>query len=582
MTGSEPTHIEQLTFAAETLSQWREGKGRHHDWPVVYLINNDKKIYVGESTRVKHRLFQHLADSMKPGNPKKGLREIRIVLNDEFNKSACLDLESRLIAWLHADSHFDPVNRNDGQQNAGYFERESRYQAIFDEVFEGLRAAGLFTRKVSEIENLNMFKLSPFKALNDEQLVAVDQIVEGLFADFEADTKAGVPQKSLSVIQGGPGTGKTIVAIYLLKLLRDIQDSHGDPDSEEDGRFSDFFQSGNFEMLSGKKIGFVVPQSSLRKTITKVFRRTPGLGKVKVLSPYTVASKPDHWDLLIVDEAHRLTHRGAGATRGQFNANSRALFGDDADEKTAVDWIIAKSDHQVFLVDGEQTVRPADVPAEVTRSLVRRAKDSHRYYSLESQMRVSAGDDYLEFARDLLTENPQHPSVPSSYDLRFFDDLHEMRTLIEQREEEVGLSRMVAGYAWPWASKGDLTEDAPYDIELDGARVRWNRTHIDWISSPTSHEEVGCVHTTQGYDLNYAGVIIGPDIRWDEATQQIVAVRESHFDPEVRTVRDQDELLEYIRNAYYVLLTRGMRGTYIYVCDPALRERIRSLFTNQP
>ena len=577
MTSSNPTYVETFPFSAETVGHWREARGRHHDWPVVYLINNDKKIYVGESTRVKHRLSQHLADSKKPGSPKKGLREIRVVLNDEFNKSACLDLESRLIAWLHADSHFQPVNRNDGQQNAGYFERESRYQPIFDEVFERLRSAGLFTRKATEIENLNMFKLSPFKALNDEQLVAVDQIVEGLFADMEGDARTGVPQGSLSVVQGGPGTGKTIVAIYLLKLLRDIQDSHGDPDPDEDGRFSEYFQPGHAELLAGKKIGFVVPQSSLRETIKKVFRRTPGLGKVKVLSPYTVASKSEHWDLLIVDEAHRLTHRGAGATRGQFNANSRSLFGDRADEVTAVDWITAKSDHQVFLVDGDQTVRPADVPASVTRSLVRRAKDAHRYYSLESQMRVAAGTDYLAFARDLFTETPQPPNISSNYDFRFFDDLSEMRSAIREKEEVVGLSRMVAGYAWPWASKGNLTEAAPYDITLDGEQMRWNRTHTDWISTDTSHEEVGCVHTTQGYDLNYAGVIIGPDIVWDDVTQKIVAVRESHFDPEVRSVRDQDELLEYIRNAYYVLLTRGMLGTFIYVCDPGLRERLKRL-----
>lgn len=581
MTSFEATKIEKLVFSAESVSQWREAKGRHHDWPVVYLIHNEKRIYVGESTRVKYRLFQHLADSRKPESLKKGLKETRIILNDEFNKSACLDLESRLISWLHADSQFDPVNRNDGQQNSGYFERESRYQGIFEQVFESLRVAGLFTRKVSEIENLNMFKLSPFKALNDEQLVTVDRIVEGLFADFEVDAQEGVPQKSLSVVQGGPGTGKTIVAIYLLKLLRDIQDSHGDLDPEEDGRFSDFFKPGNIELVKGKRIGFVVPQSSLRQTISKVFRRTPGLSKVKVLSPYTVASKPEHWDLLIVDESHRLTHRGAGATRGQFNSNSRALFGDRADEVTAVDWIISRSDHQVFLVDGEQTVRPADVPAEVTRSLIGRAKDSHRYYPLESQMRVSAGNDYLDFARALLTEHPHRPSVPETYDLRFFDDLREMRTLIQQKEEEVGLSRMVAGYAWPWASKGDLTDGAPYDIHLDGERARWNRTHVDWISSATSAEEVGCVHTTQGYDLNYAGVIIGPDIVWDEKSQQVVAVRESHFDPEVRSVRNQDELLEFIRNAYYVLLTRGMRGTYIYVCDPNLRTRIRALLASE-
>lgn len=567
MTSSRRSQIETFPFTQENVRSWRDPKGRHHDWPVVYLLHDDQRIYVGESTRARGRLRQHLEDKEK-----RTLKETRIILNEEFNKSACLDLESRLIAWFHADSQFKPINRNDGQQNSNYFERATRYQKIIDDVFEQLREAGLFTRPAPQIENLNIFKLSPFKALNAEQLVAVDGIVEGLFEDL----KTG--ESSMSVVQGGPGTGKTIVAIYLLKLLRDIQQATADPDPDEDGRFSDFFFSGYREALNGLSIGLVVPQQSLRKTIHNVFRRTPGLSRVKVLSPYTVANSDDHWDILVVDEAHRLTHRGSGMTIGQFRQRNEKLFGDKAEGKTAIDWVKAKSNHQVFLVDGDQTVRPADVPVKTIQSLKQVAQSEGRLYSLESQMRVNAGDDYLHFARALLTNKPVAPVVPDTYDLRFYSDLGKMRAAISEQEEAVGLSRMVAGYAWPWKSKGDTTEEAAYDIEIDGTRFRWNRTDIDWIASETSAEEVGSVHTVQGYDLNYAGVIIGPDIAWDEATSSVKAVKSQHFDTEVKRVKDENNLLEYILNSYYVLLTRGMLGTYIYIYDEALRNRLQPLF----
>ncbi|HHU07599.1 MAG TPA: DUF2075 domain-containing protein, partial [Clostridiaceae bacterium] len=386
---------------------------------------------------------------------------------------------------------------------------------------------------------------------------------------------------SMSVVQGGPGTGKTIVAIYLLKLLRDIQLATTDPDPDEDGRFSDFFFSGYREALQDLSIGLVVPQQSLRKTIHNEFRRTPGLNKVRVLSPYTVANSEEDWDILVVDEAHRLTQRGSGMTIGQFRQRNQKLFGEDAAGKTAIDWVRAKSKHQIFLVDGDQTVRPADVPVHVIQTLKHTAQNDGRLYSLESQMRVTAGDGYLNFARALLTNRPLTPVVPDTYDLKFFSDLAAMREAISQREQEVGLSRMVAGYAWPWKSKGDSSDEAPYDIEVDGVQLRWNRTDTDWIASASSPQEVGSVHTVQGYDLNYAGVIIGPDIIWDEESQSIKAVKANHFDTEVKRVKDENDLLEYIVNSYYVLLTRGMLGTYIYVYDEALRKRLEKLFVSR-
>jgi DUF2075 family protein len=172
-------------------------------------------------------------------------------------------------------------------------------------------------------------------------------------------------------------------------------------------------------------------------------------------------------------------------------------------------------------------------------------------------------------------------SVPrpdfGDYDLRFFDDLGEMRRAIRDRDHEVGLSRLVAGYAWDWVSRRD---PASFDIELDGERMRWNSTDKDWINSPGSLDEVGSIHTVQGYDLNYAGVIIGPDLRLSpggEIVADRVAYRDKKGKENTGHLKDaftDADLLTFIRNIYGVLLTRGMLGTYVYVRDPGLRGLI--------
>ena len=160
-----------------------------------------------------------------------------------------------------------------------------------------------------------------------------------------------------------------------------------------------------------------------------------------------------------------------------------------------------------------------------------------------------------------------------------FDSVVEMRDEIRKRDHEVGLSRLVAGFAWPWKTKKDRSA---YDIEVGGLRLRWNQTDVDWVSSPTSSDEVGVIHTIQGYDLNYAGVIIGRDLRYDRQRQRLYFDRGHYFDPTAannmprRGLRfTDDEVLALVENIYAVLLTRGIRGTYVYVVDEPLRERLR-------
>lgn len=123
-------------------------------------------------------------------------------------------------------------------------------------------------------------------------------------------------------------------------------------------------------------------------------------------------------------------------------------------------------------------------------------------------------------------------------------------------------------------------------MTLDGEQVRWNTRPVDWVNSGTSRDEMGSIHTIQGYDLNYAGVVIGRDLRFDPEAGSVRFDRSQYFDRngkanniQLGITYDDDQLLEYVRNIYTVLLTRGMLGTYLYVCDLPLRERLRPYFS---
>lgn len=556
--------LERFPFGSDTVRAWGAVDPRHRNWPVVYVMNNDKQVYVGESLNVEGRMRQHLESKEK-----QRLKSVRVVLDDTFNKSACLDLESFLIRMFHGDGRLEVLNLNAGITDAEYYDRET-YNKTFRQIFDELRThEEMFQRTVPQIVNSDLFKLSPFKALNHDQAIAVDDILEGFFDDLATGVSNTV------VVEGNPGTGKTVVAIYMLKLLEDIR--HHDPEEplDIDSIFSDYFTPGYAELLKSLRFAIVVPQQSLRDSIAKVFKLTPGLHKNQVLTPFQVGDSREQFDLLIVDEAHRLNHRAnqaSGPLNKKFREINERLFGWDDPQLTQLDWIRRQSRHSILMLDVGQTVRPADLPVAMTKQLAVEARAAGRHYPLQTQMRIAADKDYVGYIRALLSDNP--PSAPEDfgdYDLRLFTDLGEMREELRKREEEYGLARLVAGYAWPWLSKDD---PEAYDIELDGERLRWNSTTTDWINSPKSVDEVGSIHTVQGYDLNYVGVIIGNDLRFDPVTQKLVFDRSNYHDkkgrennPKLGITYSDEDLLEYVKNIYSVLLTRGIRGTYIYTHD---------------
>ena len=128
---------------------------------------------------------------------------------------------------------------------------------------------------------------------------------------------------------------------------------------------------------------------------------------------------------------------------------------------------------------------------------------------------------------------------------------------------------MLAGYAWEWKTKNDKTA---YDIEIEGVKKRWNHCLNNWINSDGALDEVGCIHTSAGYDLNYAFVILGNDIKYDDEKGRIYVDRSNYFDKRGKQSASGEELDLYIKNIYYVLMTRGIRGTYLYVCNEKLRN----------
>ena len=384
---------------------------------------------------------------------------------------------------------------------------------------------------------------------------------------------------SVHIVQGSAGTGKTIVGIFLTKLLSDLGSLEQHPEGES--VFDDYYQGGYRELFLDKKIGLVVPQQALRASVKHVFSKISSLSREMVLTPFDVGDSDEHYDILIVDEAHRLNRfsaQSSGMMTKRYKEINARLFGNPESGHSQLDWLRKQCDHLILLLDPEQSVRPQDLTPNEINACLDSSRASGRIHTLRSQLRIQGDSrEYGDFLDHLLAIGPQSPiEIPTidGYELRVFNDLDEMIEEIQKKDKEFGLSRLAAGYAWEWVSK---TNKELFDINIPGARpLRWNSTDKDWV---------GSIHTLQGFDLNYAGVIIGPDIEVDEhgflrANRERYADKRGKADvamalnPSERKTTDED-LLRYIRNCYRVLLTRGIRGTYIYTGASTLRQRLQ-------
>ena len=529
-------------------------------WPLVYILSDSdsKTAYVGETTDAYSRMGTHLKHKTKSK-----LTSVHLITSEKFNKSATLDIESNLIKYMSGDNKFTLLNGNLGLANHNYYQKKEVYWDIFNTIWNQLRAEGISKHSIEHIDNSDLFKYSPYKSLTKEQSQGLFQILQSLATGKYDNT----------IVEGGAGTGKTILAIFLFKMLSSqLEDFSFKEFGAEENLYIDLVNQIK-KVLPNPKMALVVPMSSFRTTLKKVFKNIKGLSASMVIGPAQVSK--EKYDLLVVDESHRLRRRvNLGAYFGAFDKACLAL-NLDKHNASELDWVIMQSKHTVLFYDEGQSIKPSDAKKEQF-DLIKRNKDTS-ILNLKSQFRVKGGNAYVEYIDSLLHNNLKEGSSifnSKEYEFTLFDSLETMIEQIKLRDKESGLSRLIAGYSWEWKSNKD--KDV-FDIKIDNVQLKWNGTSNDWINSDGAINEVGCIHTTQGYDLNYSGIIFGNEISFNPETKEIIVNEENYFDKNGKqSIKDPKELKAFILNIYKTIMLRAIKGTYVYVCDPLLKAHFES------
>ena len=349
------------------------------------------------------------------------------------------------------------------------------------------------------------------------------------------------------IIEGGPGTGKSVVALNLL---------------------SDMLVAGRTgKYVSKNAAPRRVYEAKLAGQMAATRYRSLFVGSGGFVEPPLVSN-----DFLVIDEAHRLNEKSG-------------LYGNLGDHQ--VKEIIASSNCAIFFVDEDQHVTFKDIGTKaVIRAFAEQRGAVLEEYELSSQFRCAGSDGYLAWLDDALDIRPTVNKTLSAaeFDFRVFDSPEALHAAIEGKNAN-NRARVVAGYCWPWRSK---TNASAIDIEIGAAyRRRWNLDTDGslWIIAPESIEQVGCIHTCQGPEVDYVGVIIGPDLVVEEGTLRTVPAARAKQDQSIKGYKsmltsDPDRAHELgdliIKNTYRTLMTRGMKGCYVYCADRSLAERLKA------
>jgi len=458
-------------------------------------------------------------------------------------------------AYLHnhpRDGEIDHPHYREHLKRAPLFlekEREKLQAFIRAHVRYGDRKGALYAIENGRIRPSKMLIDSvagllqgkPEFVLIDDQKVIYETILE-----VEAKATA---RKQVVIVQGGPGTGKSVVAINLLGTLL--------------GR------ERNVRYVSKNAAPRKVYEARLAGTFTKT-----RIGNLFSGSGAFFNDAPDTYDALVVDEAHRLNEK-SGLYRNRGDNQVKEL--------------IRSARCTVFFVDDDQRVTLLDIGH--AEELRRRARDFDAEVTeleLSSQFRCNGSEGYLAWLDNTLDIRPTANSAldTSEFDFRIFDNPADLHALIELKNRANNRSRVVAGYCWKWPSKRD---PQAWDIELPefNYQRRWNldKDGSLWIVTPGSVDQVGCIHTCQGLELDYVGVIIGPDLAYRDGRIVIDAAKRASSDQSVRglkqmlktnpeTARSLADAI--VKNTYRTLMTRGMKGCYVYCTDAPLAAYLRS------
>ena len=575
MSLSFSTKIEQFSFDDNGIKDLKKNSVHGEDWPVVYILSGEKEAYIGETQSAYDRMNQHIKNTKR-----KSLTKINLMSSDSFNKSAILDIENMLITHMHADDKFILQNANGGQSKMHNYYQRSEYQNVFVDIWKKLKKLNLVKHELFEVENSEIFKFSPYKELTSEQYKVVEELLEIYSNVMENNEKRTV------VVNGGAGTGKSLIAIYFINMIANISSNNFDYTDTDDYVDDESLYNRSaliktIQKYKNKKIAFVIAVPSFKDTVKKVFKSIKELKGIDVISP-TEATKSDY-DVLIVDEAHRLKRRAKLTNYGTHDAVNKSL-GLPLDS-TELDWLNLKANKMLILFyDDKQSVKESDVRKEDFDKILKQGNTD--MFKLDTQLRVKGGNEYIKFINDFFSDNPTEYKKTTGYDVKIYDDCYQMFNDIKVKNKEYkGLCRMLAGISFFWRKKvrdkSTIVYDQDYDFEIDGHHYCWNDEFnaTNFITNDIYLDRIGCIYTCQGHDLNYAGVIFGKDISYNPITKRIEYHPDKFSDTNSKSI-DVEKTIQNIINAYKVLLTRGVYGTYIYAVDKNLRDYLKSLIIN--
>ncbi|MBS6251712.1 MAG: DNA/RNA helicase domain-containing protein [Clostridia bacterium] len=360
--------------------------------------------------------------------------------------------------------------------------------------------------------------------------------------------------KRVLIVKGGPGTGKSVLAINLLVKLTT----------------ENMVCSYVTKNSAPRKVYETKLSGNLRKNrISNLFK---GSGSF-------IESYNNEFDVLIVDEAHRLNARS-----GMFQNLG----------ENQIKEIIHASKFSIFFIDESQKVTLKDIGSvEEIQKYIRKINAESEIMQLESQFRCNGSDGYIAWLDDVLDikKTANSDGFDLDYDIKICDTPNQVRDIIFEKNKINNKARLLAGYCWDWIKDGKNKSDV-FDIKIsdDNFAMSWNLGNSKtWAIDPNSVNEIGCIHTAQGLEFDYVGVIIGNDLRYENGKVVTDVMQRAKTDQSIKGIKkmlkqdlNKAKRLsdEIIKNTYKTLMTRGQKGCYIYCLDKNLAEYLKIRLNN--
>ena len=360
-------------------------------------------------------------------------------------------------------------------------------------------------------------------------------------------------EKNVVIVRGGPGTGKTVIGLHIIAELANRRNTRN---------ISFATKSKPLRMAIHHKLG-----SKAGKLITNLYSFIPA------------KTNEDQLDVLLVDEAHRIEEK----SNMQFTPKEHRT------DMPQVEQVVRCAKTAVFFIDDHQAIRKGEVGST---DLIKAAAEKYgavvREEELNSQFRCNGSQNYLDWLEATLGHRSDKRVLTErdNFDFRIFSSPEELYGHIKEKDEQEGVSaRLVAGFCWPWS--GELRPDGslPKDVRIGDFAMPWE-THFnirkppegyvhwyEWAYKPQGIKQVGCIYTAQGFEFDYIGVIVGPDIRYDPENDRLVGDISGTKDPKLK--RSKDGFDTYVKNIYRVLMSRGMKGCYVYFTDKKVEAYFR-------